>query len=115
MRGIARHGGRLRSHIDRGFELQHAPRQPEHPSHKGIVCHTFDKRKRQYGKTDEMTDFVSVTGGGNCTVRAALDAMGVPHRTELTKQEINEAIPPAYTAWLARQLVRGIPERRAAA
>ncbi|MDE3197585.1 MAG: DNA cytosine methyltransferase, partial [Acidobacteriota bacterium] len=37
-----------------------APLHGRHP-----LVHTFDKRKSQYGKTDEMKDFVSVNGGGN--------------------------------------------------
>ena len=92
-----------------GFTLE----QPAHPRHD-VLCHTLDKRKAHYGKTNEWVNFVQVTGGGNSTKAAALDAMGVPHRTELTKQEINEAIPPAYTRYIARALAAEL-ERRAAA
>lgn len=74
---------------------------PPHGKHP--ICHTFDKRKRQYGKTNEMTDFVSVTGGGNCTVRAASDAMGIDW---MTKNEMNEAIPPVYTEYIGKQLMK---------
>lgn len=28
------------------------------------ICHTLDKRKSQYGKTDEWKDYVQVMGGG---------------------------------------------------
>ena len=80
-----------------GFDLP----QPEHMS-KHPLHHTLDKRKPHYGKTDEMVDFVMVNGGGNCSVRAARDAMGLNHRPELTKHELNEGIPPAYTAYIAR-------------
>lgn len=93
-----------------GFALP----QLAHPSHRGVVCHTFDKRKKQFGRTDEWTDFVSVTGGGNCRKAAALDAMGVPERTELTKKEINEAIPAAYTEFIGAALLAEIEQGAAA-
>jgi DNA (cytosine-5)-methyltransferase 1 len=49
-----------------------------------------------------MRDFVQVTGGGNCTIAAARDAMGIDW---MTKNELNEAIPPAYTRFIGRQLL----------
>lgn len=73
-----------------------APPHGKHP-----LVHTFDRRKAHYGKTDEWKDFVGVNGGGNCTVAAARDAMGIDW---MTKNEINEAIPPAYTELIGRQL-----------
>ena len=73
------------------------------PHGKHPICHTFDKRKGQYGKTNEMTDFVSVNGGGNCSVVAARDAMGIEW---MTKNELNEAIPPAYTEYIGKQLMK---------
>jgi DNA (cytosine-5)-methyltransferase 1 len=74
---------------------------PAHQRHD-VLCHTLDKRKAHYGKTDEMVNFVSVNGGGNSSVRAARDAMGMNHRPELTKHELNEGIPPTYTRYVAR-------------
>jgi DNA (cytosine-5)-methyltransferase 1 len=62
---------------------------------------THDKRKAHYGKLDEMRAFVQVTGGGNCSVKAAADAMRIDW---MTKGELNEAIPPAYTRFIGRQL-----------
>jgi len=78
------------------------------PHRKHPVCHTFDKRKSQYGKTDEMRDFVSVNGGGNCSVAAARDAMGIDW---MTKNELNEAIPPAYTQLIGEQLLAHLRTR----
>ena len=66
------------------------------------LCHTLDKRKRHYGLTDEWTDYVSVNGGGNSTVAAARDAMGIDW---MTKAELNESIPPAYTEHIGKQLL----------
>lgn len=74
---------------------------PPHGKHPR--CHTFDKRKSQYGKTNDMVDFVSVNGGGNCSIVAARDAMGIDW---MTKGELNEAIPPAYTEYIGRQLAK---------
>ena len=65
--------------------------------------HTFDRRKSHFGKTDEWKDYVQVTGGGNCTLAAAKDAMGI--KWKITKGEINESIPPAYTAFIGSQLI----------
>jgi DNA (cytosine-5)-methyltransferase 1 len=85
------------------FEANFAIVPPPHGKHP--ICHTFDKRKGQYGKTDEMRDFVSVNGGGNCSVAAARDAMGI---NWMTKNELNEAIPPAYSEFIGNQLLRQI-------
>lgn len=82
------------------FETNFLVLVPPHGRHP--IVHTFDKRKGQFGKTNEMLDFVSVTGGGNCTVAAASDAMGIDW---MTKNELNEAIPPVYTQHIGEQLL----------
>lgn len=82
------------------FEANFPISTPQHRKHPRV--HTFDKRKSHFGKTDERVDFVQVTGGGNCTLAAARDAMGIDW---MTKGEINEAIPPAYTEHIGRQLI----------
>lgn len=82
------------------FETNFPLLTPPHGKHP--LVHTFDKRKSHYGKTDDMRDFVSVNGGGNCTVAAARDAMGIEW---MTKNELNEAIPPVYTRFIGEQLL----------
>ena len=82
------------------FEANFPILTPKHGKHPRV--HTFDKRKSHYGKTDDMRDFVQVTGGGNCTIAAARDAMGI---SWMNKGELNEAIPPAYTRLIGKQLV----------
>jgi DNA (cytosine-5)-methyltransferase 1 len=72
-----------------------------HPRRHPLVF-THDKRKAHHGKLDQDTSFVQVTGGGNCTVANARDAMGIDW---MTKDELNEAIPPAYTFFIGRQLL----------
>lgn len=70
----------------------------EHPLH-----YTRDKRKAHYGQLDEWEAFVTVTGGGNSSKAAASQAMGgLPW---MTKDELNQAIPPAYTEHIGRQLL----------
>jgi DNA (cytosine-5)-methyltransferase 1 len=83
---------------------------PPHGKHP--LCFTMDKRKAHYGKLNDMTAFVQVTGGGNCSVVAARDAMGIDW---MTKDELNEAIPPAYTRFIGHQLMAFLFERREAA
>lgn len=85
---------------------------PALPHGKHPLVHTHDRRKNHFGKTDEYRDFVQVTGGGNCTVRAASDAMGIDW---MTKAEINEAIPPAYTHHIGLAALAHIASMRKAA
>ncbi len=83
------------------FEANFAILVPSHRKHPKV--HTFDRRKSHFGKTDEWKDFVQVTGGGNCTLAAAREAMGIDW---MSKNEINESIPPAYTRFVGQQLLR---------
>ena len=82
------------------FEANFPIITPPHGKHPKV--HTFDKRKSHYGKTNDMVDFVQVTGGGNCSIAAARDAMGI---NWMNKGELNEAIPPAYTRFIGAQLM----------
>lgn len=92
---------KLRVLRHRLFEASFTITPPPHKKHPKV--HTFDKRKSHYGKTDDMRDFVQVTGGGNCSIAAARDAMGIDW---MTKAELNESIPPLYTQLVGRQLLR---------
>ena len=82
------------------FECSFPVHQPEHFDHP--LCYTMDKRKNHYGKMDEWKDFVHVNGGGNCSVAAARDAMGIDW---MTKKELNQAIPPRYTDYIGGQFL----------
>lgn len=92
---------KLRVLRHRLFEANFDIIAPAHKKHPKV--HTFDRRKSHYGKTDEWKDYVQVTGGGNCTLAAARDAMGI---NWMTKGEINESIPPAYALLIGKQLLR---------
>lgn len=81
----------------RHFETNFPLPQPEHPPHP--LVYTRDKRKAHYGRLDERTAYVQVTGGGNCSVAAARDAMGIEW---MNKTELNEAIPPVYAEYVGR-------------
>lgn len=81
----------------------------KHPLH-----FTHDKRKAHYGRLSEWTAFVTVTGGGNSSKAAAEDAMGIPGGW-MTKDEINQAIPPAYTEWIGGQLAEHLARVEVAA
>ena len=82
------------------FEANFAIHPPRHGKHPRV--HTHDRRKAHFGKTDERYDFVQVTGGGNCSVAVAKEAMGIDW---MTKRELNESIPPAYTRLIGGALV----------
>jgi DNA (cytosine-5)-methyltransferase 1 len=82
------------------FEASFPIETPEHGRHPLVFTH--DKRKAHYGRLNQDTSFVQVTGGGNCTVANARDAMGAGW---MTKAELNEAIPPAFTEWVGSQFI----------
>jgi DNA (cytosine-5)-methyltransferase 1 len=90
------------------FETNWPLTVPEHGKHPLVFTH--DKRKAHYGKLDQDTSFVQVTGGGNCTIANAKAAMGIDW---MTKDELNEALPPAYTEWIGRQLLGAVEAHRA--
>lgn len=86
------------------FEANFFVPQPDHIPHRAHpLCHTLDKRKNHYGHTCEWADYVQVTGGGNCSVASARDAMGIDW---MTKKEINEAIPPVYAEYVGKYLTK---------
>lgn len=87
------------------FETNWPLQQPAHQKAKHPLVFTHDKRKAHYGQLDQNTAYVQVTGGGNCTVENARDAMGMPWAT---KRGLNEAIPPAYTRWVGSRLLEHI-------
>lgn len=80
---------------------------PAHGKHPLVFTH--DKRKAHYGKLDQNTSFVQVTGGGNSSIANAKDALGIDW---MNKHELNESIPPVYTEYLAQELMRAV-EREA--
>lgn len=102
----------LRVYRHRLFESNLPLVAPTHPTHRELTF-THDKRKAHYGQPlDLKTMRVQVTGGGNAPVWAKREAMGC---FWMTGREVNEAIPPAYTEYLGRQLLRHIGVQELAA
>lgn len=99
--------GELRVIRHRLFETNWPLNAPEHGVHP--LVYTLDKRKPHYGKLSEWFSPVQVTGGGNCSKAAAADAMGIDW---MLKTEMNEAIPPAYTEFIGRQLLEHVDATR---
>ena len=96
----------LRVYRHRLFESNLPLVAPPHPPHREVTF-THDKRKRHYGQPlDLATMRVQVTGGGNAPVWAKRAAMG--GLDWMTGHEVNEAIPPAYSEWVGRQLIEQI-------
>lgn len=81
-----------------------APPHIDRKDHPLVFTH--DKRKPHYGKLNQDVSFVQVTGGGNCSMANARQAMGIDWMTK--KVELNEAIPPAYTEFLGKQLMAAV-------
>lgn len=86
------------------FESNVALTASPHKAHPLVF--TMDKRKAHYGTLDQDTAFVSVNGGGNCSVANKRAAMGITWG--MTGRECNEAIPPAFTEHLGRQLLEAM-------
>ena len=84
----------------------------EGPQHRGKhpPVFSYDKRRDRSGLS-EWDDYVTVTGGGNCGIDAARDAMGIRWATI---RELNQAIPPAYTNYVGKRLLMAVDSRAAA-
>lgn len=91
------------------FESNVIMSAPPHGKHPLVFTH--DKRKAHYGRLDQNTSFVQVTGGGNCSVWNKRSAMGIDW---MTGHELNEAIPPAYTEYIGARLLTSSEAYRAA-
>jgi DNA (cytosine-5)-methyltransferase 1 len=86
---------------------------PPHDRKNHPLVFTHDKRKPHYGKLNQDVSFVQVTGGGNCSMANARHAMGIDWMTK--KVELNEAIPPAYTEYLGKQLLAAVKRSKRSA
>jgi DNA (cytosine-5)-methyltransferase 1 len=80
------------------FESTFFLKQPQHiRKHPPVFTH--DSRRAHYGKLDQNTSYLTITGGGNCSAENARSAMGIDW---MSKGELNEAIPPAYTEFVGK-------------
>jgi hypothetical protein len=85
----------------RHFELSHLIFSPDHPTHKGkkigegyYSVAGSTGRWKLWGKIEK-----GITKG---TIKECGAAMGVDW---MTRKELCQAIPPAYTEWIGRQLM----------
>ena len=92
------------------FETNWPLEAPEHGKHPLVF--TYDKRKAHYGKLDQDSSFVQVTGGGNATIANKRAAMGMDWASG---HGLNEAIPPAYSEHVGRALLAHLDSQEAAA
>ena len=97
--GTMFHGLKVIRH--RAFETNFKVTPPPHPPGRHPLVDTHHKGRKHYATPQE---YVTVTGGGNCTAERAREAMGIPW---MTKTGLNEAVPPSYTEFIGLQLRGG--------
>lgn len=83
------------------FESNTLVMQPDHPPHRGLV-QGWNHGVRQDGPYFAVYG----DGGGKGTLQQWRDAMAMPWCQ--TRNEIAEAIPPAYTEYIGTQLIEGV-------
>jgi DNA (cytosine-5)-methyltransferase 1 len=85
------------------FEANFPMGQPCHRDHSRHVHYEFDLRKPSFGVPLDWTrHVVPVHGGANARVADARQAMGIPW---MTRKQLSQAVPPAFTEWVARQWI----------
>ena len=89
----------LRSYRHRLFECSFPTVQPPHPKH---VVRVNRRKKNRRGHWD-AGGFVTVVGDIGSYVRP--EAMGIDW---MTGKELSQAIPPAYTEFIGKQLIKAI-------
>lgn len=87
----------LKVYRHRLFECSYFLLVPPHGAHRSKVLN------RRYAA--DWDGFVTVTGGGNSTKAIAARAMGIDW---MTRDELSQAIPPAYTEFIGAALIRAL-------
>lgn len=93
----------LRVYRHRLFEVNFELRRPAHFGHV--------TRQTKMGRPPQDGEFIHVVGNFS-GVKQAREAMGIDW---MTRDELREAIPPAYTKWVGQQLLAHIEAERIAA
>lgn len=86
----------LRTYRHRWFETSHLMMRPEHPKH--VIKSDAGLRRKEYFLAG---GFISVVGNVGSYCGPA--AMGIDW---MTGEELSQAIPPAYTEFIGRQLLQ---------
>ena len=89
----------LRTYRHRRFETSFLMMQPEHPKHTERVLNR--------GYDPNWTGFYCVTGGCNAPVAMMKETMGIDW---MTRAELTQAIPPAYTEYIGKYLMQAVME-----
>lgn len=92
----------LRVYRHRLFEASFRVEVPVHPPHVA--------RQTKMGRPPRPGEFMHVVGNFS-GVAEARDAMGIPW---MTRDDLREAVPPAYTEMLGRQLIEHLARSAAA-
>lgn len=101
----------LCSYRHRIFETNLAIKQPPHPPHTEPVWYPYDKRKATYGQPYHKGWAIPVHGDNNCPPEFQYLAMGVPPH-QMSRAALIQAIPPAFTYYIAQQWVLGARRKR---
>jgi DNA (cytosine-5)-methyltransferase 1 len=88
-------------HFETSFFMLNPLPHGDHPP----VHFKYGNRVKE--ETDEWDDFLCITGGNRDELDAVRDAIGCPW---MTRQELAQAIPPAYTKWLGEQMLASMKE-----
>lgn len=97
----------LRVQRHRLFECSPVVWFPPAPCHHWGRCgnqRLLNERGKRVAQSFKNCDFISVTGNGYIRDDARI-AMGIDW---MTQKELSQAIPPAYTEWLGRQIINRI-------
>jgi DNA (cytosine-5)-methyltransferase 1 len=93
----------LKTYRHREFETNFPIWTPDHPPHT--------QRQLKMGRKPQEGDFIQVVGNFS-GVEYARKAMGIDW---MVRDELREAIPPAYTQFIGRQLIELLQSQRLAA
>lgn len=88
----------------RAFETSFPIGQPEHPRHRQTILagRYLNKRYSQSGGVTGVIPVVSVVGHTSGMMKFAPQAMGIDW---MNRDELGQAIPPAYTEYIGRALI----------
>jgi DNA (cytosine-5)-methyltransferase 1 len=93
--------------FETNFPLPQPCPDPPHP-----LCYTTKKTRPQYGKLPlrGKNTYHQITGG-NIPLDVKLKAMGISPDHMKTHKEVVEAVPPAYTRYIGRHILKHLAKK----